>query len=1005
MNAISSKSNIFLEKSYQDAWSDYQYSLKSARAAVWDWVFITASNEKQASIYRLQIEERLNDNYLPSKTKYVVISDPGGKRVGSGGATLNVLKYIGEHSDNSNKNIFEAKILVIHSGGDSKRIPQYSVCGKLFSPVPRLSPDGRRLVLFDEIMVSLAAIPNRMNYGMLVMSGDALLIFNPLQVDLKLNKSAVAISIKESVETGVNHGVFLANEKKQVVNFLHKQTAETLSNIGAVDDNGCIDLDTGAIWFNKDIVKDLFSLISKNGFVDSPKFDAMVNENVRLSFYGDFLYPVAENAVYSEYMESDGEVAVNDQLLNCRQLIWNILNKYDLFLIRMSPAKFIHFGTSHELHELVTKSITQYEYLGWNKNILTNAISDKSSINNSYIAPETVIGKACYIEDCYIGKNAKIGDNVILSNLKVSNAEIPSGIVLNCIELNGNKFCVRIYGINDNPKNSIDGSFLNGTLDGFAKNTNICLNDLWSANIYPICDTIESAVEYALIIYRISDATFSAKDLQKWKDSPKTSLEGSFREADASKILKWKNHLESIIRAENFISALSAKKDAKSAINTLNVDRRIADKIDLLLEKAGNYEFSTQIRIYQALSYLAQNNSIDSENASYHYFENKCYELLNREINNNLIDKLPTEEIVGFAKDKVAVELPARVNWGGGWSDTPPYCIENGGTVLNAAVKLNGKRPIKVVAKKIPDRMIKFKSDDLGYEKIYSNKEEILNLCDANDPFPIHKGSLIVMGIITDNGSPLLEDVLDKIGGGICISSCVDIPKGSGLGTSTILAATCLKSLYEIFGIEYDNNLLYLQVLRLEQLIGGGGGWQDQVGGITDGIKMIKSQPGVIQNIVVEYIDVPTKALEELRERFVLVYSGQQRLAKNILREVMNKYVLSDEQTIDILYEIQRLAVLMKFELEKGNISAFAKLLDTHWELSKKLDAGSSNTCIDQIFDMCDDLIDGKFICGAGGGGFLQMILKKGVTKDALRERLGQLFKNSGVEVWDCELT
>ena len=60
----------------------------------------------------------------------------------------------------------------------------------------------------------------------------------------------------------------------------------------------------------------------------------------------------------------------------------------------------------------------------------------------------------------------------------------------------------------------------------------------------------------------------------------------------------------------------------------------------------------------------------------------------------------------------------------------------------------------------------------------------------------------------------------------------------------------------------------------------------------------------------------------------------------------------------------------MKFELEKGNIDEFAKLLTSHWELSKKLDSGCTNTCIDQIFMAIDDMIDGKFISGAGGGGF-----------------------------------
>ena len=109
-------------------------------------------------------------------------------------------------------------------------------------------------------------------------------------------------------------------------------------------------------------------------------------------------------------------------------------------------------------------------------------------------------------------------------------------------------------------------------------------------------------------------------------------------------------------------------------------------------------------------------------------------------------------------------------------------------------------------------------------------------------------------------------------------------------------------------------------------------------------------------------------------------------------------------KSVEALEEMKQLAVMMEYELEQGNIDAFAKLLNQHWDLSKQLDQGSTNTCIDQIFMSCQDLICGQFISGAGGGGFLQVILKKGVTKEALRERIRELFQDSGVDVWDCEI-
>ena len=94
----------------------------------------------------------------------------------------------------------------------------------------------------------------------------------------------------------------------------------------------------------------------------------------------------------------------------------------------------------------------------------------------------------------------------------------------------------------------------------------------------------------------------------------------------------------------------------------------------------------------------------------------------------------------------------------------------------------------------------------------------------------------------------------------------------------------------------------------------------------------------------------------------------------------------------------------MRFELERGHVDDFAALLSEHWKLSQMIDAGSTNTLIDQIFDSCDDLLAGKMICGAGGGGFLQVVLKTGVTKKDLEERIKYVFAATEIAVWDCEL-
>ena len=78
--------------------------------------------------------------------------------------------------------------------------------------------------------------------------------------------------------------------------------------------------------------------------------------------------------------------------------------------------------------------------------------------------------------------------------------------------------------------------------------------------------------------------------------------------------------------------------------------------------------------------------------------------------------------------------------------------------------------------------------------------------------------------------------------------------------------------------------------------------------------------------------------------------------------------------------------------------------MDRHWELSNLVDAGSTNTLIDQIFLAIQDLIDGKMVCGAGGGGFLQVVLKKGVAHEDVHRRLKAVFQDNPVDVWPCTL-
>ena len=336
--------SLFLSQAYQDCWDDYNRSLKLKNFPRWDYVILTASNEQQAEGFRRQIEER--KDFLPPSTRFVAIPDRDGKRVGSGGATLEVLKYLHEQE----KSFDKLRVLVIHSGGDSKRVPQYSALGKLFSPVPHRLANGRNSTLFDEFMICMSSVPSRIREGMVLLSGDVLLLFNPLQIDYN-NVGAAAISFKENVETGKNHGVYLNGENGNVKCCLQKKPVEELRRVGAVNEADCVDIDTGALIFSTEMMESLYSLIAAPG-----DYDKYVNERTRLSLYADFLYPLAEDSTLEAFYREKPEGEFCDELTEARGRVWEVLRPYRMKLLRLAPAKFIHFGTTREILELMCGS-------------------------------------------------------------------------------------------------------------------------------------------------------------------------------------------------------------------------------------------------------------------------------------------------------------------------------------------------------------------------------------------------------------------------------------------------------------------------------------------------------------------------------------------------------------------------------------------------------------------------------------------------------------------------
>lgn len=859
--------NLFLRQSYLDSWEDYERSLKKKSFIKWDYIILTASNEAQATAYRNQIENRLEKGLLPEETTYAVLPDPEGKRVGSGGATFQVMRYIADQEPERENPFKNRRILVIHSGGDSKRVPQYSAIGKLFSPVPRELPDGRSSTLFDEFIVGMSGVPSRIQEGMLVLSGDVLLLFNPLQIDAQFD-GAAAISIKEPVATGKNHGVFLNDGHDYVKCFLHKQTEERLREMGAVNKAGNVDLDTGAVLFGSALLQALFRLISTGGKVDEKKFRQFCNEEARISFYGDFLYPLANDSTLEDFYKEAAEGQLNEALHECRTQIWNAIHHFSMKLLCLSPAEFIHFGTTRELRSLVTKDVQDYEFLDWKMQVNSAVQKEGFAAHNAYVGSRAKIGKEAYLENCYILGNSEVGDGTVLSHVRIMDRKIPEQIVMHGTELTGGKKVIRIYGVPDNPKGKYPGevSFLGTTLNQFMAQNKVTKEELWKgeetylwfADLYPVCDDWEDALDMAEIIYKMAHGTATKEEISRWRETERMSLYSSFNAADIEASCDQERFLENRILARCFIRKLEQGMYYAEALKIFG-KRGISKEIfKLLMEDAEEADFSLKIRIYHAVSCYMKKTRTIYDDLHYDALENDCFGTIQEVIYEEAEKKLPDSAGYRIVKDQVDIALPVRVNWGGGWTDTPPHCNEKGGVVLNAAMKLRGIYPVQITVKRLDELHVEFESKDIGVYTTVDSAAEIQDCHNPYDSFALHKAALIACGIIPVKEEADLQEILKRMGGGIYLSTQVyGVPKGSGLGTSSILSGACVKGIFEFLGQERTDAEIYDVVLGMEQIMSTGGGWQDQVGGLTEGIKLISTKPGIAQNLVVEKIEMP----------------------------------------------------------------------------------------------------------------------------------------------------
>jgi len=297
---------------------------------------------------------------------------------------------------------------------------------------------------------------------------------------------------------------------------------------------------------------------------------------------------------------------------------------------------------------------------------------------------------------------------------------------------------------------------------------------------------------------------------------------------------------------------------------------------------------------------------------------------------------------------------------------------------------------LQVFIKPSKSLSITLRSIDLGVKEEVNSFEDLANYNAVGSAFSIPKAALCLAGFTPEfslTKFDTLQEQLAAFGMGIDITLLAAIPKGSGLGTSSILASTVLGTLSDFCDLKWDKHTICSRTLVLEQMLTTGGGWQDQFGGVFGGVKLLESLPGIFQKPSVRW--APDTILTDASASSVLLYyTGITRVAKNILAEIVKGMFLNGSKYLAILEEMNDHAIKTYEAFQYGNLHDVALAAGYSWELNKRLDSGTNTPEIQSIIDQISDWMISCKLLGAGGGGYMLIFAKDVMAASQIRQTL-----------------
>jgi D-glycero-alpha-D-manno-heptose-7-phosphate kinase len=303
--------------------------------------------------------------------------------------------------------------------------------------------------------------------------------------------------------------------------------------------------------------------------------------------------------------------------------------------------------------------------------------------------------------------------------------------------------------------------------------------------------------------------------------------------------------------------------------------------------------------------------------------------------------------------------VPLRLGLAGGGTDLSPYCDRFGGAVLNTTIDRYAYAFIEPSC----DDKVHFVAPDLEVEESLATDIAVLSRCGLG----LHGG--VARRMLTQFGDGVLPPMR--------LTSYVDAPPGSGLGSSSALVVALVEAFSALLAAPlgpYDVARIAWEIERID--LGLAGGKQDQYAATFGGTNFIEFEAG--DRVIVNPLRVARAVLNELETSMVVCFTGVSRRSEAIIVEQQRGMAehTGDGDVMDSLHQLKSDALEMKEALLRGQIPRMADILNRSWAAKKRTASGVSTGRIETLYDQAfaHGAIGGK-VSGAGGGGFMMFIV------------------------------